>query len=145
MTAPARARDRVVTREDARRLAADWRGRGERVVLTDGVFDLLHVGHLRFLGAARSQGDRLIVAILDDAAARALEGEGHPVVLAHDRARMVAALRGVDAVVVVGDPSVDGLRHELEHDVYLRGSVFRDEPGEALIERIRRIGTRRDG
>jgi cytidyltransferase-like protein len=144
VTAPASARGKVVTRAAARGLATAWRAHGLRVVLTEGVFDLLHVGHLRALAAARAQGDRLVVAVHDDASARAQEGEGHPVVLADDRALMVAALRGVDAVVVIDEPDGEAWRRELAADAYAPSSADVAEAGAELIERIRRIGSRRD-
>src|SRR3974390_1743354 len=92
-----RAADRVMNLESAVRATQAWRDAGERVVLANGVFDLVHVGHARYLAAARALGERLIVAVNGDASAAALKGPGRPIVLAFDRARVVAALRGVDA------------------------------------------------
>ena len=97
------------TRKQSRAAASAGARTGERVVLANGVFDLLHVGHARYLAAARSLGDRLVVAVNGDRSTAALKGAGRPVVPAADRAAVVAALRGVDAVVIFDEPTLDDL------------------------------------
>src|SRR5215468_12345332 len=97
----------LVDLEEAARLAAAWRREGKRVVLANGCFDLLHVGHVRYLQAARGLGDALIVAVNGDASVRRLKGPGRPVMGAEERAELVGALAGVDLVVVFEEDSAD--------------------------------------
>ncbi|MFN2115837.1 MAG: adenylyltransferase/cytidyltransferase family protein [Anaerolineae bacterium] len=103
-----------------------WARDGERVVLTNGCFDLLHVGHTRYLARARALGDRLIVALNDDASARLLKGPGRPVVPAKERAELLCALRDVDAVVLFGEPTAEGVVADLAPDVYVKGGDYDD-------------------
>jgi rfaE bifunctional protein nucleotidyltransferase chain/domain len=104
-----------------------WRDAGQRVVLANGVFDLLHVGHVRYLAAARALGDRLVVAVNDDASTRGLKGRGRPVMAASDRARLVAALRGVDRVVIFAEPTVDRILEILAPQIHAKGTDY--QPG----------------
>ena len=99
----------VVSRSDLLALVADARRAGRTVAFANGCFDLLHVGHVRYLAAAAQEADQLIVAINDDASVRALKGEGRPILTAADRAELVAALRFVDYVVVFPEPTVGAL------------------------------------
>jgi rfaE bifunctional protein nucleotidyltransferase chain/domain len=119
------AASRLVDRAGAADAARRWREAGERVVLANGVFDLLHVGHVRYLAAARSLGDRLIVAVNGDRSTAASKGPGRPVLGERDRAALVAALRGVDRVVLFDDPTVDGLLRELRPHVHAKGTDYR--------------------
>ena len=96
-----------------------------RVVLANGLFDLLHAGHLRYLRGARAAGDYLVVAINDDRSARRLRGPGRPLTPARDRARLVAALEGVDAVVVFGGRDVGRLLRRLRPEVHCKGTDYR--------------------
>jgi rfaE bifunctional protein nucleotidyltransferase chain/domain len=116
-----------MTLEAARRAVRAWREQGEKIVLANGVFDLLHVGHARYLAGARALGTRLIVAVNGDASAARLKGAGHPVMPASDRARLVAALRGVDAVVVFEEPAVDGLLEAVRPHVHAKGTDYTRE------------------
>lgn len=100
------------------------RAAGRTVAFANGCFDLLHVGHVRYLQSAAAEGDRLIVAVNDDASVAALKGEGRPVQPAADRAEIVAALRGVDYVVVFGDPTVERLLLLLTPDVHCKGTDY---------------------
>ncbi|MFQ5876822.1 MAG: adenylyltransferase/cytidyltransferase family protein [Acidobacteriota bacterium] len=100
------------------------RRRPPRIVLANGLFDLLHVGHVRYLRASRSLGERLVVAVNDDRSARALRGPGRPIVPARDRARLVAAVEGVDAVVLFGGRSVAPLLRSLRPDVHCKGTDY---------------------
>jgi rfaE bifunctional protein nucleotidyltransferase chain/domain len=118
------ARAKIVTREEAASRAARWRAGGETVVLANGVFDLLHVGHARYLAGARAQGTKLVVAINGDRSAAALKGAGRPVLGAEERALLVASLRVVDLVVLFEDGTVDGLLAELRPAVHAKGTDY---------------------
>ena len=118
---------RVMTLAAAERAARAWRERGATIVLANGLFDLIHVGHARYLEGARALGTRLIVGVNGDRAAARLKGPGHPVMPAADRARLVAALRGVDAVVVFDDPSVESLLAVLRPHVHAKGTDYTRE------------------
>jgi rfaE bifunctional protein nucleotidyltransferase chain/domain len=110
--------------EEAVRLVSTSRGQGKRVVLANGCFDLLHVGHLRYLRAARALGDVLVVAINSDASARRLKGPGRPLMPAEERAELVGAIAGVDAVLVFDDDRADGLISRLRPDVHAKGTDY---------------------
>jgi rfaE bifunctional protein nucleotidyltransferase chain/domain len=125
VTASSASSAHIVERPDAIRHCAEWRAAGLRVVLANGVFDLLHVGHARYLAGARAVGDRLVVAINGDRSAAALKGAGRPVAPIGDRARLVAALRGVDLVVVFDELTVDALLEELRPAVHAKGTDYR--------------------
>jgi D-glycero-beta-D-manno-heptose 1-phosphate adenylyltransferase len=100
------------------------RAAGLTVAFANGCFDLLHVGHVRYLQAAAAEADRLIVAINDDDSVRALKGEGRPVLAAADRAELVAALRGVDYVVIFPESTVSPLLQALQPDVHCKGTDY---------------------
>ena len=119
------AASRIVSREQAAADTAAWRAAGERVVLANGVFDLLHVGHVRYLQEARALGERLIVAVNGDASVAGKKGPGRPVLSARDRAALVASLRGVDRVVLFEDSTVDALLRELRPHVHAKGTDYR--------------------
>jgi rfaE bifunctional protein nucleotidyltransferase chain/domain len=95
-----------------------------RIVLANGLFDVLHVGHLRYLRGAKCLGDVLVVAVNDDRSARRLRGPGRPLVPAADRARLVAAVRGVDAVLVFGGTTVGRVLRRLKPDVHCKGTDY---------------------
>jgi len=97
---------------------------GRTIALANGCFDLLHVGHARYLQGAAAEADRLVVAVNDDRSVAALKGLGRPVQPAVDRAELVAALRGVDYVVVFGDPTVERLLILLKPDVHCKGTDY---------------------
>jgi len=97
------------------------RGRGEQIVLTNGVFDLLHVGHLRLLRAARALGDVLVVGVNADAAVRK---PGRPLVPDVERAELVAALEPVEYVVIFAEPTADSLLRAVRPDVYAKGADY---------------------
>jgi rfaE bifunctional protein nucleotidyltransferase chain/domain len=113
--------------EEAARQAAEWRGRGRRVVLANGCFDLLHVGHVRYLSAARGLGDALVVGLNSDASVRRLKGPGRPVMPADERAELIGALAAVDLVVVFDDDSAEGLIARLRPDVHAKGTDYTEE------------------
>ncbi len=122
-----RAAERIVDRGRARAQVSAWRARGDRVVFCNGVFDLLHVGHARYLSEARGLGDRLVVGVNGDASAAALKGPGRPVMGERDRATLIAALRAVDLVVLFDEPTVDGLLGELRPAVHAKGTDYRTD------------------
>jgi len=130
------ARSKIVTRATASREIARAKARGERVVFTNGCFDILHVGHIRSLEQARSHGDRLIVAVNSDASVRRIKGEQRPVVPGWQRAEVLAALACVDWVVVFGQPTPLSLIRALRPDVLAKGGdwAVQDEVGRDDVE-----------
>ena len=110
--------------DEAARWADAQRQKGRRIVLANGVFDLLHVGHLRYLEAARALGDVLVVALNSDASVRRLKGQGRPIMSAAERAELVGALRHVDAVVVFEEDTVNRLVGALRPDVQAKGTDY---------------------
>jgi D-glycero-beta-D-manno-heptose 1-phosphate adenylyltransferase len=101
-----------------------WRSEGEQIVLTNGCFDLLHVGHVRYLCAAKRLGGKLIVAVNSDASARKLKGEGRPRVPEAERAELLAALADVDAVTIFDAPDVKELILLLRPDIHAKGTDY---------------------
>ena len=102
----------------------EWRSNGEPITLANGCFDLLHVGHVRYLRAAKHLGGRLIVAINSDDSVRKLKGEGRPLMPAQERAEILAALTDVDAVVIFPEPDVRALVHELRPNIHAKGTDY---------------------
>jgi len=121
------ARDKVLSRVDARAAVRAAQRRGQRVVFTNGCFDLLHVGHVRSLEQARSLGDRLLVAVNRDASVRRLKGSGRPIVSERQRAEVLAALACVDWVVLFGQATPLALIRALRPDVLAKGGDWRME------------------
>jgi len=101
-----------------------WRAAGEKIILTNGCFDLLHVGHVRYFRAAKELGGKVIAAVNSDASTRALKGEGRPRVPERERAEVLAALQDVDAVTVFDAPDVSGLIRLLRPDVHAKGTDY---------------------
>jgi rfaE bifunctional protein nucleotidyltransferase chain/domain len=126
----------VVTEEQLIDAAARERAAGRTLAFANGCFDLLHVGHIRYLQGAAAEADRLIVAVNDDASVAGLKGAGRPILRAADRAELVAALRGVDYVVVFGDPTVERLLLQLKPDVHCKGTDYTVEsvPERSIVE-----------
>jgi D-beta-D-heptose 7-phosphate kinase/D-beta-D-heptose 1-phosphate adenosyltransferase len=114
--------EKIVGREQLVAIAAEARRAGRRVVFTNGCFDLLHVGHVRYLAAARDAGDLLIVGINDDASVRRLKGPARPLVPEAARAEVVAALAAVDWVTLFGEDTPYELIRALAPDVLVKGS-----------------------
>lgn len=128
----------ILTRDEAVRLAAAERAAGRRVVFTNGVFDLLHPGHVRYLTAARSHGDLLIVGINSDASVRRLDkGPGRPLNPEAERAEVLAALRVVDAVVVFEEDTPHEIVQALQPDVLVKGADWAADAivGRDIVER----------
>jgi rfaE bifunctional protein nucleotidyltransferase chain/domain len=115
---------KILSRDELRRRVADWRGVGESVILTNGGFDLLHVGHVRYLHAAKELGGRLIVAVNSDESIRELKGESRPLMPADERAEIVAALADVDAVVVFPERDVRAIIREIRPDIHAKGTDY---------------------
>ncbi len=115
---------KILSRSELRQRVAEWRGAGEPITLANGNFDLLHVGHVRYLHGAKALGGKLIVAINSDDSVRALKGEGRPVMPEHERAEIVAALADVDAVVVFPELDVRAIVREIRPDVQAKGTDY---------------------
>jgi len=115
---------RVVTEGELVEAVARERGAGRSIALANGCFDLLHVGHVRYLQGAAGEADRLVVAINDDRSVAGLKGAGRPILAASDRVELVAALRGVDYVVIFGDPTVERLLTLIKPDVHCKGTDY---------------------
>jgi rfaE bifunctional protein nucleotidyltransferase chain/domain len=109
---------------ELQRLTVDVRAAGKKVVLGNGCFDLIHVGHVRYLQGARALGDLLIVAINSDASVRALKGNGRPLQPQDERAEMIASLECVDYVVIFGEPNVECLLLALKPDIHAKGTDY---------------------
>ena len=132
---------RVVTPDELLNAVANDRAAGQTIALANGCFDLLHVGHTRYLSGAAEQADRLVVAINSDAMVTALKGPSQPILPSDERAELVAALGIVDYVVVFSAPTVAGLLEELRPDVHCKGT---DYTVDTVPERdvVRRYGGR---
>ena len=115
---------KVLTRDELRRRVEHWRNAGERVILANGCFDLLHVGHIRYLRAAKELGGRLVVAINSDESVRTLKGEGRPLMPDTERAEILAALEDVDAIVIFSEPDVRALICEIRPDFHAKGTDY---------------------
>jgi rfaE bifunctional protein nucleotidyltransferase chain/domain len=115
---------RIVPRDVLAAAVRDARTRGRTIALANGCFDLLHVGHVRYLEAAAREADVLVVALNDDPSVRRLKGAGRPILAARDRAELVAALRCVDFVVVFDEPTVGPLLELLRPDVHCKGTDY---------------------
>jgi rfaE bifunctional protein nucleotidyltransferase chain/domain len=114
----------VLTLPELKRKIAALKAQGKTVAFANGHFDLLHVGHLRYLQAARAEGDALVVGLNDDASVERLKGPGRPVVPAAERAELLAALEPVDFVVVFDGDSPASLLAELQPDVHCKGTDY---------------------
>jgi len=114
----------VLAPEAAAGWAASQRQQGRRIVLANGCFDLLHVGHVRYLAAARALGDALVVGINSDASVRRLKGAGRPLMSAAERAELLASLSAVDAVVIFEEDTVERLVGLIRPDVQAKGTDY---------------------
>jgi rfaE bifunctional protein nucleotidyltransferase chain/domain len=119
-----RSMGEVLSRAQLADAVARERAAGHTVAFANGCFDLLHVGHVRYLQASAKEADRLVVAVNDDDSARALKGPGRPIVPAVDRAELVAGLRGVDYVVLFGEATVESLLTLVKPDVHCKGTDY---------------------
>lgn len=119
--------NKILGREELRRRVEQWRRAGERVTLANGCFDLLHVGHVRYLRGAKQLGGRLVVALNSDDSVRALKGEGRPLMPAAERAEILSALAAVDAVVIFPERDVRPLIREIHPDIHAKGADYTPE------------------
>jgi rfaE bifunctional protein nucleotidyltransferase chain/domain len=115
---------KIVSRDELRQRVANWRRTGDRITLANGCFDVLHVGHVRYLHAARELGGKLIVAINADDSVRALKGEGRPLMPAEERAEILASLADVDAVVIFAEKDVRAIVREIRPDFHAKGTDY---------------------
>ena len=116
--------DKILSREELPERVGQWRRAGERITLANGNFDLLHVGHVRYLEGAKALGGKLVVAVNSDESVRALKGEGRPIMPDYERAEIVAALAAVDAVVIFPELDVRALIGEMRPDVQAKGTDY---------------------
>ena len=115
---------KVLNRNALKAQVADWRAAGNKITLANGCFDLLHVGHIRYIHAARRLGGKLVVAINADESVKKLKGEGRPLIPAEERAEILAALSDVDAVVIFPEPDVRALIREIHPDIHAKGTDY---------------------
>ena len=119
--------EKILTREQLKRRVEKWRRSGEKITLANGCFDVLHVGHVRYLHAAKELGGKLIVAVNSDESTRSLKGDGRPHMPENERAEILAALADVDAVVVFSEPNVRELIREIHPDIQAKGTDYTAE------------------
>ncbi len=130
---------RRVELETARRLVADAKKAGKRVVLANGCFDLIHVGHVRYLEGSKAAGDLLVVAVNGDRSVASLKGPDRPFMNADERAELVAAMQAVDLVIVFEDETVVSLIETLRPDVHCKGTDYTEQTVPER-EEMKRIG-----
>src|SRR5215470_11702234 len=129
---------KILNRTALRGISAKLHEAKKTIVLANGCFDTLHVGHVRYLAGAKAEGDVLIVGINADSSVCALKGPGRPILGENARARLVAALRAVDYVVLFEEPSVEKLLEELRPHVHAKGTDYTEKtvPEHATAERL---------
>lgn len=118
------AHNKILSREELRERVQNWRRASEGITLANGAFDLLHVGHVRYLRGAKALGGRLVVAVNSDESVRALKGEGRPIMPAEERAEIVAALADVDAVVIFPELDVGAIIREIRPEIHAKGTDY---------------------
>jgi rfaE bifunctional protein nucleotidyltransferase chain/domain len=115
---------KILTRKQLQSLVDEWRRQGQKITLANGAFDLLHVGHIRYLRAAKELGGRLVVAVNSDSSVRSLKGEGRPVTPEGERAEILSALSDVDAVVIFPELDVRAIVREIRPDIHAKGTDY---------------------
>jgi rfaE bifunctional protein nucleotidyltransferase chain/domain len=133
-----KAQKLLISRNELAQRLAERRAMGEKIVLANGCFDILHVGHTRYLAGAKAEGDILVVAINSDRSVCKLKGEGRPILPEHERAELVAALESVDYVIVFDEPNVEPLLEALRPNVHAKGTDYTEEtvPERAVADRL---------
>ena len=121
------AQNKIVSRKVAAAELASLKRTGKRIVLANGCFDTLHVGHVRYLAGAKQEGDVLVVGVNSDVSTRGLKGPGRPILDEQARALLVAAIRDVDYVVLFDEPNVEALLEGLRPDVHAKGTDYSTE------------------
>jgi rfaE bifunctional protein nucleotidyltransferase chain/domain len=141
---------KVVSRKELQQRVETWRARGDKITLANGCFDLLHVGHVRYLRAAKKLGGKLVVAINSDESVHKLKGNGRPLMPAYERAEILAALADVDAVVIFPESDVRALVREIRPNIHAKGTDYTAESvpeRDAVIEcggRVEIVGDPKD-
>jgi D-glycero-beta-D-manno-heptose 1-phosphate adenylyltransferase len=132
------AQSKIHSREFVCTAVRKLQQQGKRVVLANGCFDTLHVGHTRYLSGAKQEGDILVVAVNADSSVRSLKGAGRPILDEQARAQMVGAIRDVDFVLLFTEPNVEALLEELHPDVHAKGTDYSAEtvPERAVSARL---------
>ncbi|HUN61147.1 MAG TPA: adenylyltransferase/cytidyltransferase family protein [Candidatus Sulfotelmatobacter sp.] len=118
------AESKIHSRESVRAAVSALQRQGKKVVLANGCFDTLHVGHVRYLSGAKQQGDALVVAVNSDSSVRRLKGPGRPILDEQARAQLVASLRDVDFVLLFSEPNVESLLRDLRPEVHAKGTDY---------------------
>jgi rfaE bifunctional protein nucleotidyltransferase chain/domain len=118
------AESKILTRDQLREQVQQWRRAGQRIILANGNFDLLHVGHVRYLRGAKALDGKLVVAINSDESVRALKGEVRPIMPEQERAEIVSALADVDAVIVFPELDVRSIIREIRPDIHAKGTDY---------------------
>lgn len=132
------AQEKIVERKELSRIGQELRASSRKIVFANGCFDILHVGHIRYLEGARAEGDALVVGVNGDTSVCGLKGPGRPILDERARALLVAALRAVDYVVIFDEPNVEALLAELRPDVHAKGTDYTAEtvPERAVADRL---------
>jgi D-glycero-beta-D-manno-heptose 1-phosphate adenylyltransferase len=132
------AQSKIHSREFVRDAVGKLRRQGKRIVLANGCFDTLHVGHIRYLSGAKREGEALVVAVNADSSVSGLKGPGRPVLDELARAQLVASLRDVDLVLLFAEPNVESLLEDLRPNVHAKGTDYTEEnvPERAVSERL---------
>jgi D-glycero-beta-D-manno-heptose 1-phosphate adenylyltransferase len=132
------AQSKIHSRESVRKAVEKLQREGKRVVLANGCFDTLHVGHVRYLSGAKQEGDILVAAVNADSSVRSLKGPGRPILDEQSRAQLVASLDDVDFVLLFAEPNVECLLEELRPDVHAKGTDYTSEnvPERATSDRL---------
>jgi D-glycero-beta-D-manno-heptose 1-phosphate adenylyltransferase len=132
------AQSKIHSRESVRKAVERLKREGKQVVLANGCFDTLHVGHVRYLHGAKHEGDVLVVAVNADSSVRGLKGPGRPILDEQARAQLVASLRDVDFVLLFSEPNVESLLEELRPDVHAKGTDYtlQNVPERAISDRL---------
>jgi D-glycero-beta-D-manno-heptose 1-phosphate adenylyltransferase len=133
-----RAESKILSRKELASRIAQRKQRGDKIVFANGCFDTLHVGHVRYLEGARAEGDVLVVAVNSDSSVATLKGAGRPILLESARARLVAALKAVDYVVVFSEANVEPLLELLRPNVHAKGTDYTTEsvPERGIAQRL---------